>query len=288
MPGTAADVVAYDALHQPLSPCSSTTSRDARGPRPSSARAASTWRRSPPPPSARPTSSGRCAAVAGALARQQEARGAPRAAERARALAEPGATAIVTGQQAGLFGGPLFVLWKALATIRVARQLEAQRGRAVVPVFWVASDDHDFAEIRSTSLIDSGGADPHPALRPAPRARRPAGLGDPARRHDHRARRGARPGPAARPGPRRGPRGGGGVLPARRDALGGVRAPRVPPAARAGGARPERRGAEAPDGPGDGARASRGLAHARASPSRPAARSSPRATTSRCRCAPAS
>ena len=49
----------------------------------------------------RPASSGRCAAVADALARQQEARGAPRAAERARALAEPGATAVVTGQQAG-------------------------------------------------------------------------------------------------------------------------------------------------------------------------------------------
>ena len=54
------------------------------------------------------------------------------------------------------------------------------------------------------------------------------------------ARRGARPGPPAGPGPRRGSRGRGGVLPARRDALGGVRAPRVPPAARAGRARPER------------------------------------------------
>lgn len=97
-------------------------------------------------------------AVAEALARQQEARGAPAAARRARALASPGASAIVTGQQAGLFGGPLFVLWKALATVAVARRLEAERGRPVVPVFWVASEDHDFAEVRSTTIVDASGA----------------------------------------------------------------------------------------------------------------------------------
>ena len=96
--------------------------------------------------------------VARALVRQQEARSAGRAAERARALAGPDAVAVVTGQQAGLFGGPLYVLLKAVATLEVARRLEAQRGRPVVPVFWVASDDHDFAEIRSTTLLDAGGA----------------------------------------------------------------------------------------------------------------------------------
>ena len=98
------------------------------------------------------------AAVADALARQQEARSAARAAQRARALADPEAVAIVTGQQAGLFGGPLYVLLKAVATIEVARQLERKRGRPVVPVFWVASDDHDFAEVRSDSVIDGSGA----------------------------------------------------------------------------------------------------------------------------------
>ncbi len=158
MPGTAVEVVAYDALHQPLSPLFLDYLAGRKGASPflgpdgfdltaitAAARRSAAFER--------PTS-----AVAGALARQQETRGAHRAAERARALARPEATAIVTGQQAGLFGGPLFVLWKALATIRVARQLEAERGRPVVPVFWVASDDHDFAEIRSTSVIDSGGA----------------------------------------------------------------------------------------------------------------------------------
>jgi bacillithiol biosynthesis cysteine-adding enzyme BshC len=97
-------------------------------------------------------------AVAMALGRQQEARGAKEAAASAGRLAEPGAAAIVTGQQAGLFGGPLFVLWKALGTLAVARQLEAKRGRPVVPVFWVASDDHDFAEVRSATVVDAAGA----------------------------------------------------------------------------------------------------------------------------------
>jgi uncharacterized protein YllA (UPF0747 family) len=97
------------------------------------------------------------AATAEALARQQEARGAHGAAVRARALAAPGATAVVTGQQAGLFGGPLFVLWKALATVTVARQLEKERGTPVIPVFWVASDDHDFAEVRTSTVVDAAG-----------------------------------------------------------------------------------------------------------------------------------
>jgi bacillithiol synthase len=96
--------------------------------------------------------------VAEALARQQVAREAPAAADQARRLGDPSAVAIVTGQQPGLFGGPLFVLLKALATVEVARQLEEARGRPVVPVFWVASDDHDFAEVRSTSVIDGAGA----------------------------------------------------------------------------------------------------------------------------------
>jgi bacillithiol biosynthesis cysteine-adding enzyme BshC len=98
------------------------------------------------------------AAVAEALARQQDERGAPRAAERARSLTAKDAVAIVTGQQPVLFGGPLFVLYKALAAIVVAERLQAQRGTPVVPVFWVASDDHDFAEIRSVSVLDEQGA----------------------------------------------------------------------------------------------------------------------------------
>ena len=97
------------------------------------------------------------AAVAEALVRQQKERGAERAAQNAARLGEPESSAIVSGQQAGLFGGPLFVLWKAVGAMLVARALEARRGRPVVPVFWVASDDHDFAEIRSATLLDDTG-----------------------------------------------------------------------------------------------------------------------------------
>jgi bacillithiol biosynthesis cysteine-adding enzyme BshC len=107
-----------------------------------------------------------------ALARQQEARGASLAASRARLLAEPGSVAIVTGQQAALFGGPLLVLYKALAALRVAAALESERRAPVVPVFWVASDDHDFEEIRGVSVLDAAGR--RRTLRYAPR-QEPAG-----------------------------------------------------------------------------------------------------------------
>jgi bacillithiol biosynthesis cysteine-adding enzyme BshC len=96
-------------------------------------------------------------AVAAALARQQSERGAPEAATEAGRLAEPGAVAVVTGQQAGLFGGPLFVLHKALCTLEIARRLSESRAEPVVPVFWVASEDHDFAEVRSVCVIDGNG-----------------------------------------------------------------------------------------------------------------------------------
>jgi bacillithiol biosynthesis cysteine-adding enzyme BshC len=92
-----------------------------------------------------------------ALVRQQEARGASEAAQRVRQLGDDSAVAVVTGQQAVLFGGPLYVLYKALAAVKLAGALEQRRGRPVVPVFWVASDDHDFAEVRSVSVLDEGG-----------------------------------------------------------------------------------------------------------------------------------
>jgi bacillithiol biosynthesis cysteine-adding enzyme BshC len=96
-------------------------------------------------------------AVAEALVRQQQGRGAGAAAERAALLARPDTLAVVTGQQAGLFGGPLYVLHKAVAAQKAAEALERERGRPVVPVFWVASDDHDFAEIRAVGVLDEAG-----------------------------------------------------------------------------------------------------------------------------------
>ena len=76
------------------------------------------------------------------------------AAER---LASPGSLAVVTGQQPGLFGGPLYSLIKAMSTVAAARELEARSGRATVPVFWIEGDDHDFEEIRNAWLLDRTG-----------------------------------------------------------------------------------------------------------------------------------
>ncbi|MDZ7801612.1 MAG: bacillithiol biosynthesis cysteine-adding enzyme BshC [Trueperaceae bacterium] len=70
-------------------------------------------------------------------------------------LREPGARAIVTGQQAGLLLGPMYTLSKAITAVRLAQRLDAPR-RPVVPVFWVASQDHDSAEIDHAWLMDAG------------------------------------------------------------------------------------------------------------------------------------
>lgn len=61
-------------------------------------------------------------------------------------LAQPGTVAVVTGQQVGLFSGPAYTIYKALTAIRTASELTAH-GIPAVPVFWLASEDHDFAEV---------------------------------------------------------------------------------------------------------------------------------------------
>ena len=62
-----------------------------------------------------------------------------------------GASAIVTGQQVGLFGGPLLTLLKAATAIRLAQDLTAA-GKPHVPIFWMATEDHDFAEVDHVTL----------------------------------------------------------------------------------------------------------------------------------------
>ena len=61
-------------------------------------------------------------------------------------LAQPGAVAVVTGQQVGLFGGPAYTVYKALHAVKLAEWLTAN-GQPAVPVFWLATEDHDFAEV---------------------------------------------------------------------------------------------------------------------------------------------
>ena len=90
------------------------------------------------------------------LQNQQRIRGAPEAAIAAAGrLATPGAVAIVTGQQAGLFGGPFYTLLKAISAIRRAREVEQRYGTPAVAVFWVDAEDHDLDEIRKCSVLDS-------------------------------------------------------------------------------------------------------------------------------------
>ncbi len=62
-----------------------------------------------------------------------------------------GAAAIVTGQQVGLFGGPMFAIYKALTAVKLAEEATAA-GIDSVPVFWLATSDHDLAEVNHVSL----------------------------------------------------------------------------------------------------------------------------------------
>jgi bacillithiol biosynthesis cysteine-adding enzyme BshC len=72
-------------------------------------------------------------------------------------LALPGATVIVTGQQVGLFGGPLYTLHKAATTIARARMVREHTGRPCVPLFWLQTEDHDYAEIAELSVAAPSG-----------------------------------------------------------------------------------------------------------------------------------
>ncbi|MGA3349100.1 MAG: bacillithiol biosynthesis cysteine-adding enzyme BshC [Candidatus Sulfotelmatobacter sp.] len=62
-----------------------------------------------------------------------------------------GATAIVTGQQVGLFGGPMFSIYKALSAVKLAEEA-LSAGIDAVPIFWLATYDHDLAEVNHVSL----------------------------------------------------------------------------------------------------------------------------------------
>lgn len=61
-------------------------------------------------------------------------------------LAQRTTAAVVTGQQVGLFSGPAYTIFKALTAVKVARQLTAS-GIPAVPIFWLATEDHDLAEV---------------------------------------------------------------------------------------------------------------------------------------------
>ncbi len=95
--------------------------------------------------------------VASALERYNKAQGASERTLENVARLRSGALVAVTGQQVGLFGGPAFSIYKALTAVKLAAEA-TKAGVDTVPVFWLATQDHDLEEIRHTSLPAAEGA----------------------------------------------------------------------------------------------------------------------------------
>jgi len=98
------------------------------------------------------------AAVAEALRRYLEGIDAPDAARRAAtALADDKVYCIITGQQVGFLGGPAYTAYKIATAIRLAASWQERLGVRVVPLFWLASEDHDLQEINHAYYQQSDG-----------------------------------------------------------------------------------------------------------------------------------
>ncbi|WP_238654633.1 bacillithiol biosynthesis cysteine-adding enzyme BshC [Paenibacillus piscarius] len=72
-------------------------------------------------------------------------------------LEQPDTLVVTGGQQSGLFTGPLFVAYKAITVIQAAREAAEQLGRPVVPLFWIAGEDHDWDEVNHTYVLNRSG-----------------------------------------------------------------------------------------------------------------------------------
>lgn len=87
-------------------------------------------------------------------------------------IVDEGGFFVTTGQQPGLFGGPLYSVYKGLTAARLAATLETMLERPVLPLFWVASEDHDWEEAHETWIADVDNELRHIAVE------RPTGAGD--------------------------------------------------------------------------------------------------------------
>ena len=94
--------------------------------------------------------------LASALAKANEDFGHPAANALAESLADPDTRVVITGQQPGLFGGPLYTLSKAVAVSLWAERLRAA-GKPAVALFWMATEDHDFRESSEASFFTAQG-----------------------------------------------------------------------------------------------------------------------------------
>ncbi|MEM8960633.1 MAG: bacillithiol biosynthesis cysteine-adding enzyme BshC [Acidobacteriota bacterium] len=110
------------------------------------------------------------ASLAAALGTANDGYGHPGAMSLAAKLADPNTQVVVTGQQPGLWGGPLLTLVKALAAVRWAEAIE-RAGTPAMAVFWIATEDHDWREVAQASIVArnqverlSLGDDPAPLL----------------------------------------------------------------------------------------------------------------------------
>lgn len=81
-----------------------------------------------------------------------------RARERLERFVRDGGAVVTTGQQSGFLTGPLYTIYKALTVARLARRLEAELGTLVLPVFWNASEDHDWSEIDHADVLGIDGS----------------------------------------------------------------------------------------------------------------------------------
>ncbi len=116
--------------------------------------------------------------VAGILRAQNLLHGSGAETEKNLERLEKGAVAVVSGQQVGLFGGPAYSFYKALTAIQAANEL-TQRGVPAVPVFWMATEDHDVDEVRHVTWFHDGELQtfvlPRPAEDAVPVGRIPLG-----------------------------------------------------------------------------------------------------------------